>query len=170
MKELFTLYYHRRILFTDFFSQSRLPAETSLLPVSLSICFRKWKFPEATFWVIKHTEQIPFALTSQGREHRIRSHPKVMWSSLGSSISTPIRNATWLSVSSINLKFSAGSLHAMISLLCPFLLLSILLPFGFCWNSTRILCFQIGSRKQSTIECTRCASVRRILRNSTFSR
>lgn len=23
MKELFTLYYHRRILFTDFFSQSR---------------------------------------------------------------------------------------------------------------------------------------------------
>ena len=24
MKELFTLYYHRRILFTDFFSQSRL--------------------------------------------------------------------------------------------------------------------------------------------------
>ena len=119
-----------------------LPAETSLMPVSPSICFRKWKFPEATFWVIKHREQSPFALTSQSREHRIRSHPKAMWSSLGSVISTLIKNVIWLSVSSINSKFFAGSLHDMISLLCPFLL-----PFGFCWNSTRILCVQIGSNQ-----------------------
>ena len=31
MKELFTLYYHRRILFTDFFSQSQITSDSSAL-------------------------------------------------------------------------------------------------------------------------------------------
>lgn len=84
-------------------------------PVPPLNCFRKWIFLAATFWAIKHTEQSPFALTSQSREHRIRSHPKVMWLSLGSAISTLIRNATWSSASSINSRFFTGSLHAMIS-------------------------------------------------------
>ena len=128
-----------------------LLAETFLMPVPPSICFREWTFLAATFWEIKHMEQSPFAPISQSREHHIQSHPKVMWSSLGSAISTLIRNATWSSASSINSKFFAGSLHAMISSLYPFSRLSISLPFGFCWNSTRILCFQIRSKKYSTI-------------------
>ena len=34
MKELFTLYYHRRILFTDFFSQSLNAAASASLFIS----------------------------------------------------------------------------------------------------------------------------------------
>ena len=39
MKELFTLYYHRRILFTDFFSQSRRESQWNFIKFSVNQAF-----------------------------------------------------------------------------------------------------------------------------------
>ena len=48
----------------------------------------------------------------------------------------------------------------------PFSRLSILLPFGFCWNSTRILCFQIGSNWSSVRAITWFPSSRTFCKTS----
>jgi hypothetical protein len=60
MKELFTLYYHRRILFTDFFSQSR-----------------KEKTIKHPLYRLIHDEPNPEMLTSNPQPKPYRNFPAI---------------------------------------------------------------------------------------------